>query len=640
MQFTYPNLLWALFLLLIPLLIHLFQLRRFKKTPFTNVRLLQKVVAKSRKSRNLKKWLLLLARLGMLAALVLAFAQPFTAAPTALQAQQNIIYLDDSFSMQARTADGSLLENAVQELLKAIPGEQVFTLFTNDRVFDHVYLRDIRNTLLSLPHTPEQLPLASIYLKAASLFKPAGNTRHNLIVISDFQERMAGGTPDSLANFRKHFVQLTPENLQNASIDSAFISQHGPGSLELTALLSSNSPMEPVPVSLYNADTLIAKTSAIWSEDLQAEVRFSLPAQVPIEGRIEINDLQLSYDNQLYFTLEDKPKISVLGVGGAADLSLDRIFAQDEFAYVAVALENLDYSLIPAQDLIVLNELPAIPTALQKALLSFAEDGGSLVVIPAAQADLGTYNVFLRKLAATSYSDLLAAPMAITSIAFSHPLYANVFEQQVTNFQFPTVAGYFPLQSRLPDILSLQGGVPFLAGSNGTYIFTAPLSGENSNFRNSPLIVPTFYNMGQNSLKLPQLYYRTGARVALDMPVTLGGDRILKVRQQAYEFIPRQQSYTNKTSLTFEDHPDRDGHFVISDGQNTLKTVSFNFQRDESQLRYTDPGQLQANSINDSIANLFDRLEKAGRVTALWKWFVILALLCMLAELLIQKFLK
>ena len=54
MQFKNPEILWALLLLLIPILIHLFQLRRFKKTPFTNVKMLQKVVVESRKSRSLK----------------------------------------------------------------------------------------------------------------------------------------------------------------------------------------------------------------------------------------------------------------------------------------------------------------------------------------------------------------------------------------------------------------------------------------------------------------------------------------------------------------------------------------------------------------------------------------------------------
>lgn len=128
MQFKYPELLWALFLLLIPVFIHLFQLRRFKKTPFTNVKLLQKVVSESRKSNTLKKWLLLFARLLAFASIIIAFSQPFLAKKTALQLKETVIYLDNSFSMQAKSDQGTILANAIQELIRAIPEGKNFNL--------------------------------------------------------------------------------------------------------------------------------------------------------------------------------------------------------------------------------------------------------------------------------------------------------------------------------------------------------------------------------------------------------------------------------------------------------------------------------------------------------------------------------
>src|SRR5690606_25058969 len=113
MQFKHPDILWALFLLAIPIAIHLFQLRRFERTPFTNVAMLQKVVSESRKSNSLKKWLLLFTRLALLASLIFAFAQPFSAKGTAPVERETVVYLDDSFSMQARSNGLTLLERAV-----------------------------------------------------------------------------------------------------------------------------------------------------------------------------------------------------------------------------------------------------------------------------------------------------------------------------------------------------------------------------------------------------------------------------------------------------------------------------------------------------------------------------------------------
>lgn len=640
MQFTYPDLLWALFLLLIPIIIHLFRLRRFKKTPFTNVRLLKKVVSETRRSQRLKKWLLLFTRLLLIAAVVLAFAQPFTAGPAALQPRQNIIYLDNSFSMQARTADGTLLETAVQQLLRAIPEEQQFSLFTNTRVFSGVQGRDIRNQLLSLPFTREQLDMEAILLKGATLYNEDEPGNKNLVIISDFQQRMAVTPADSLTDIRRHLVRLPAENPVNAAVDTAFISNSNASTLELTALLSRSGQMDAIPVSLYNADTLIAKTSAIWDEDDKAQVLFTIPGGKRIEGRITISDNELDYDNRLYFHIAEKEKIKVLSVGITEDNFLERIYTEPEFDFLSVTLENLNYSSISSQNLIILNEMPSIPEALQNAIGAFVEEGGSLAFIPAGNPDLTSYNNLLRKFNAGSYRDKSQATLAITGISFAHPLFENVFEEEVSNFQYPEVAEHLPLATSLPKILTLQGGDAFLAGGQAVYFFTAPLSAGNSNFRNSPLIVPTFYNIGTASLKQPDIYYQTGRQAVVDVPVALGQDKILKVHGQDNEFIPLQRSYANKTALIFEDLPDGDGHFIVSENGIPLKGLSFNYGRAESDLEYADPENLDATNIYSTINRLFDTLEKEGSITALWKWFVILALLCMLAELLILKFLK
>ena len=91
MQFKHPELLYALLLLLIPIFIHLFQLRRFQKVDFTNVAFLKKVTLQTRKSSQLKKWLTLLARLLALACIVLAFAQPYTTTKTAQNAERETV---------------------------------------------------------------------------------------------------------------------------------------------------------------------------------------------------------------------------------------------------------------------------------------------------------------------------------------------------------------------------------------------------------------------------------------------------------------------------------------------------------------------------------------------------------------------
>jgi len=74
MQFKHPELLYALFLLIIPIIVHLFQLRKFEKVSFTNVAFLKEAKLQARKSSQIKKWLILCTRLLLLACIVLAFA--------------------------------------------------------------------------------------------------------------------------------------------------------------------------------------------------------------------------------------------------------------------------------------------------------------------------------------------------------------------------------------------------------------------------------------------------------------------------------------------------------------------------------------------------------------------------------------
>ena len=116
MQFKHPEILYFLFLLVIPILVHLFQLRRFKKEYFTNVQFLKELSVQTRKSSTIKKWLLLFTRLLLLACLILAFAQPFFTAKESMKATNEMyIILDNSYSMQAKGQKGELLKRAVQD---------------------------------------------------------------------------------------------------------------------------------------------------------------------------------------------------------------------------------------------------------------------------------------------------------------------------------------------------------------------------------------------------------------------------------------------------------------------------------------------------------------------------------------------
>jgi hypothetical protein len=144
MQFKNPEYLYFFFFLVIPILVHLFQLRKFKKEWFTNVRFLKELVSQTRKSSKIKKWLLLFTRLLLLTFLILAFAQPFQKNNQEVSSDHDLhLLLDNSFSMQAKGNKGELLKRSIQDVMEHFPEDQLFSLYTNDEKFVNIDIKSI-----------------------------------------------------------------------------------------------------------------------------------------------------------------------------------------------------------------------------------------------------------------------------------------------------------------------------------------------------------------------------------------------------------------------------------------------------------------------------------------------------------------
>ena len=640
MQFKYPDLLWALFLLLVPIFIHLFQLRRFKKTPFTNVALLQKVKTQSKKAKNLKKLLLLCTRLLLFTSLIIAFAQPYFAKKDVFKKRETVIYIDNSFSMQAPNNGTSILQNTIQELIKNTPKEKEFSLFTNTDTYKNVILKEIQNNLLSLEFSSNQLQLKDIILKANTLFSSNGSSIKDFIIISDFQKKNNSAVIDSIANINVYTVKQQSSTFTNISIDSVYVSNTDATNIELSANLTANKNANNTAVALYNNDTLIAKTSAAFNKTKKAKVKFTLPKNVKINGRIELTDAGLLYDNNFYFTINKREKIKALIISNTETNFLNKILSNDEFTTSVTTLNQLNYSKIASQNLIVLNEINSIPESLKNALIAFTKNGGSLLVIPSLQVEPKNYNALLFNYFNTNIKGITKIERKITGINFSHNLYKNVFQKRVTNFQYPTVNSSFIVSTTSPSILNYQDGSPFLLGANGFYFFTSSLSTENSNFKASPLIVPTIYNIGYNSFNIPKLYSTINKPTNLDIETTLDKDVVLKIVKDKSEIIPQQQAFTNKTTLTFTNAPKNAGIYTIKKGNIDLGTISFNYNREESKLQYINTNTIINSTESNSISQLLTNLENNQKVHELWKWFVIFALFFVILEVLIQKYFK
>ncbi|MDM9631844.1 BatA domain-containing protein [Robiginitalea aurantiaca] len=635
MQLQHPELLWGLWLLIIPILVHLLRLRRYRKTPFTNVKVLRKIFSESNRSSQLKRWLLLFTRLGLIGALVIGFCKPFIPSEGLDNKKDIVVYIDNSFSMQARLENSNLMEYACQQVLQNFPEDFQFSLVTQTESFEQVTIKELQQQLLNLDFSPSTLSSDEIRLRTSAMYASADSTDRELWVLSDFK----GWDSDAWENqdgITLKGVQLQTEAPANISVDSAYLQAGDAENLEVVVALNATTNQENGAVSLYNEGVLIAKTGVEELPDGSFQAQFTIPADTEINGTLQVTDNGLSYDNTLYLTLNKPEKIKVLSIGEDPAAYLGRIFTDDVFTLVQTSLRELDYSNLEQQHLIVLNELETLPLSLGSALKEFVDQGGSLIVIPSSKSPVTSFNSFLKGFE-IGYGPRRTGVNLITTINFDHPVYREVFERAIDNFEYPQTQVSYPLQGPLQQIIGFQDGTAFLSERNGIYLFAAPLSTENSNFTKSPLIVPTLYSIGVKSLPRPDLYFEIGKEALLDLEIIVQEDEILKLQGPRYEVIPLQQSFARKTRLYFGTEPSLSGNYQVTYGDESLRTVSFNYPRKES-FQAASAATIPASFTTYSdVPSLISEYQNTTRVTSLWKWFIILALLFMMAEMILQK---
>jgi Aerotolerance regulator N-terminal len=642
MQFKHPEILYFLFLLVIPILVHLFQLRRFKKEYFTNVRFLKELSIQTRKSSKIKKWLLLATRLLLLTCIIIAFAQPFfKAKDTKNSSNEMYIVLDNSFSMQAKGQKGELLKRAVQELLENTPENQTFSLITNSETFWNTDIKSIRAELQNLKYSALPFQLESAMAKIKSR-KSAFNK--DVVVITD----AVGLEPKQLksidSDFNTYFTIPEAEQKNNFSIDSVFIHQTLDDFYEIGLKLSAfGEKAKQIPVALYNQNKLIAKTLTKM-ESKEKTIYFTIPKK-DFHGYASITDNGLAYDNNLYFSISKPKKNNIISIGQPEKSNfLSRIYTNDEFTFNNFSIETLDYNALEKQNTIVLNELDEIPQALQTTLKSFVGKGGNLVLIPSAKASTANLNSFLKIFGNLQFKSLENKEKLITKINFNHPLFSGVFENKINNFQYPKTKTSFGIIGSPPEALYYEDQTAFLTSINNpissVYVFAAPINLENSNFQQSPLIVPVFYKMGINNQNNGVNALIIGNNNPFLVDATLSKDEILKVENETETFIPVQQILNDKVKLTFNDFPEQAGNYSIYNQNERIQNISFNYNRTESNLAQANKDVLSDYKTIDSIDTVFKSLQTDRTDNQIWKWFVIFALLFLVTEMAIIRFVK
>jgi len=673
MHFLYPGFLFALISLVIPVLIHLFNFRKYQKVYFSNVQFLKQVNEQQSSRRNLKERLILAARILALTFLVLAFARPYFSNQKTVNAgtQQAVsIFVDNSYSMQTLNSEGVLLDEAkekAKEIASAYGINDRFQLLTQDFEGKHQRLlsRDEFNDAVdAVKIGPQSRDLQQIINRQQSLLNTLPNAIKSIYIISDFQKNIANGQPiktDSSTCI--NLVQLKASSLPNVAVDSAWLlsAVHRPGESEKLVVRLHNyadAIAEKIPLKdLINGDTKALGSYTINPRSAQNDTLSFSGLQAGWQrGEITLQDNPVTFDNQFYFSFNVKQQLPVLLIDdGTPNTYLKAVFAADAFFAVKdVPAGNVDYAGLSAYPLIVLSDIRSVSTGLSQQLKVYVQKGGTLVVFPAADADLASYSSLLQPMNAVYPEKLITSSTKVSSINLQNEVFKNVFDSFPQNPDLPVVKKYYQLsatQGRNENLMSLPGGQPFwaedISGSGKVYVSSVPLNDDFSNLQHHALFLPVMFRIALLSGHDQPLFYTIGHDESIEIaPIQTNEKQLLKLVKDSISIIPDVRQQEGSTILYTSDQVQQNGTYDLKRQDSTIAVLAFNDNRSESDLSYFTAGDLTkfmpkaTNILQGGKGSLKNAVSEINIGLQLWKLCIILALIFLAAEIVLLRYYK
>jgi hypothetical protein len=675
MQFLYPLFLLAGLTLAIPVILHLFYFRRFKKVYFTNVRFLREVQEETSARSKLRNLLVLLMRLMAFLFLVLAFAQPFLAGEeTGKKGRRTVsIFVDNSFSMSALSEDVALMEQAksrAREVVRAYGTEDRFQVLTHDFGGSQQRLLSKEDALAAIDAiglSSDSRKFSTVLERQRQAMSAAPGSANFAYWISDFQQSALDIESYRDTTLDLNLIPLQPVRLSNVGIDSAWFESP-------VQVLGQTSPLL-VRIRNYSNE---AATGVRLSLDYGGQVQPVGVVDIPAgadrvdtvnlsvlkpgwqKARLSLTDYPVQFDDQYYLSFPVSEKIRVLAVGdGSVNRNLEAALRSlPQFELSVQNSQALSYSRFSEFQMIVLDEPGSFSSGLADELKRYASAGGNVVIFPDRNVRLEVFREFMGAFNAASPMAFDTSKRAVGEINTEEFVFRDVFANKSNNLRLPEVKGSF----RFPrggaasgsDLLTFRDGSPFLSRyqieKGNLFVCAAPLDPAFNNLSNSAeIFVPMLYKMAISGDLGQRIAFTIGRDELLEARyVPQGREMNFKIKGPVDEFIPEQRISGNTVFLGVYDQIREAGVYeLFLRPDSVLHQYAFNYDRGESALEYWDEAGLQEKlgtlahilSAKDE-AVLAAKIEARGRGMGLWWWCILIALVMLAAETLLLRFWK
>ncbi|MFZ1704640.1 MAG: BatA domain-containing protein [Saprospiraceae bacterium] len=667
MQFLYPYFLWALAALVVPVIIHLFYFKRFKKVYFSNVKFLKEIKEETSNRNKLKELLILTCRLLAFACLIFAFAQPFLPRGEKIKqgSQWVSIFVDNSFSMTSTKGDIPLLDFAkerARSIVTSYGNEASFQVITHEMLGKHQRFLSKDDALVyieEITHTSMVQPLSKIVLRQQQLLKDKDGSKI-IYQISDFQKSIFDyeNVSDSIAEI--NLIPVQSNQLQNVSIDSVWMDSHVALKQQTNFLLvkiknySSNST-EQVRLSFFldgqekpiNISSLEAGTSKIDT------IPVVLNSRGAHEISVKISDFPVQFDDQYYAVLHVPDTIMALNIyEGTPNKYLTALFeGLSYFGLKNQPFNQIQYQEFSNYNLIILQDIVNISSGMANELSKYVREGGKLLIFPPVGLDPTSHNILLQTMNAGRLIASSSLGTEVSTINTEEFIFKDVFSQIKSNIKLPKATSSFLIQNvnnnAGESILSNRDGSIYLCkyifGDGIVYLCSSSLSEKNNDLvMNAEIFVPMLYKMAISGVSQKNLAYTISNKTIIETKnLGISGDQVYTIKGQE-EFIPGQKSLGNRMLLDVGDQIKKAGFYTIKSNNELVEKVAFNYDRLESDMSLLSQSEIEKNIENNPLGiriiteseqnDMSNTILAKDKGIELWKYFLWAVLIFLLLE--------
>ncbi len=651
MNITNPNAFWLLFLIIIPILIHLFQFRKYKNLKFSNTFFLSAVNEEQKRSRKLKHILILISRILLILFLVLSIAKPFWKSE-AMNSEVNLLVLDQSASNTAY-AEGSsnpiIEENMsyINQLFESYPQslKAVDQSGNSLEAYQEVVIRE----------NESNLNMDNIITKH--------QTSEKLLLLSDFQKTIIDDNISIFSDSSRGFVLMPPyqQKPSNVWLDSLWVEQtdDGSGNEQLKLQIRSLGESNDVNIALENDKQLIGTQQIQINDGEQKSVSF--PVKRFSSGRSSIFRIQLEagdldFDNTFHFSLPERNKLRILLLSETSCNSLLKALFENEelFDFQNESLNNFAFQDLDDYDLVLVELGDQLNNFASGALKTYAASGNNLVVIPTSTFNQYSFLEDLGLSDVKSISQANKSPVRLQSPDLQNPFFRNVFNNMNEDISMPDAVMHLKWESG-QQLLSFINGYPFLGltGLNeNIFVFATPFNKEYTNFTQHGIFLPVFYKIAFSNKRESQTQYFYLNQDVIELSLSdIPEGTVVKLKQGEQELVPDQRISGNNMRLILPQDDLKSGFYTIinTKTEDEIGILALNIPKKESETGYYTTSELQSLFQDQEnvvildeydFSSIKDYIDETKNGFPLWKYFLVLALLSLLAEVLIIRLLK